>query len=113
MVDFPVSEGVRPVGASILTVTAKLANAEWFTEDITVLLSKALVIIAPIVVDFSYSVSSIIQYTLDSGVTWTSFNNGSAIAGGQSIYIRVTSGVALNFRAATAGNINRCVVSVP
>ena len=57
--------------------------------------------------------TSVIEYTLDSGVTWVSFNQGNAITGGQSRFIRVTTGVQLNFRATQAGNVNRCVVSIP
>ncbi len=94
------------------TGTATTTNDEWFAEDITIDLSGSLRI-APIVVDFSYDVSSIIQYTLNSGTTWNSFNNGSAIDGGQSLFIRVLDGSTVNFRALTSGNINRVVVSVP
>ena len=112
MVDFPINEGVRPVADSILTLTAKGIDVEWFATDITIKLSSSTVL-APIVVDFSYDISSIIQYTLNSGTTWNSFNNGSPIDGGQSLFIRVTNGNQVNFRAKTAGNINRVVVSVP
>ena len=112
MVDFPIREGVRNVADSILVVTAKGIDVEWFAEDITTKLSSSS-IIAPIVVDFSYDVSSIIQFTLNSGNTWNSFNNGSPINGAQSIFIRVTDGDQVNFRAKAAGNINRVVVSVP
>lgn len=113
MADFPVNQGVRDIASpSILVAAAKSANEEWLAEDITVLLSSA-TRIAPIVVDFSYSVSSVIEYTLNSGTTWNAFNNGSAINGGQSLFIRVTTGVLVNFRATQAGNVNRVVVSVP
>ena len=112
MVTFGINTGVREVADSILVVTAKGANVEWFAEDITIDLSKTN-IIAPIVVDFTYDVSSVIQFTLNSGTTWNSFNNGSAINGAQSLFIRVTDGDQVNFRAAQAGNINRVVVSVP
>ncbi len=112
MVTFGVELGVRDIADSILVETAKAGDAEWFTEDITIELSSSLRI-APIVVDFSYSVSSVIEYTLNSGDTWNAFNNGSAIDGGQSLFIRVTDGDQVNFRATQAGNINRVVVSVP
>jgi len=112
MVDFPINEGVRKIADSILTVTAKNANEEWFAADIIPKLSSAS-IIAPIVVDFSFSASSVIEYTLDSGNSWSAFNNGSAIDGGQSIFIRVTNNVQLNFRAVQAGNLIRAVVSTP
>jgi len=54
MVDFGINTGVRDIADSILTVTAKAIDAEWFAEDITTKLSSAAVI-APIVVDFSIS----------------------------------------------------------
>ena len=112
MVTFGINEGVRPVADSILVVTAKGIDAEWFAEDITIDLSSSSVL-ATVVVDFSYDVSSIVEYTLNSGTTWNEFNNGTAVKGGQSRFIRVTDGVLLNFRAKSAGNINRVVVSVP
>lgn len=114
MVTFGIDTAVREIADSILVVTAKDIDAEWFTEDITINISGAAgERIAPIVVDFSYDVSSIIQYTLNSGTTWNSFNDGSAIDGGQSLFIRVTDGDQVNFRAKAAGNINRVVVSTP
>ena len=112
MVDFKIQEGIRPIGDKIITTTAKAMNAEWFAEDITILLSNNK-ILTTIVVDFSYSISSIIQYTLDSGATWASFNQNVAVFGGQSRFIRVTNDVKLNFRADTAGDIHRIVVSIP
>lgn len=112
MVTFGINTGVRDIADSILVVTAKAGLAEWFAADIVIDLSNTN-IIAPIVVDFTYSVSSVIEYTLNSGTTWSAFNNGSAIAGGQSLFIRVTDGNQVNFRATQAGNINRVVVSVP
>lgn len=112
MVTFGIHEGIRPVADSILVVTAKNANEEWFAEDITIKLSKT-GIIAPIVVDFTYDVSSVIEFTLTGGAPWNAFNNGSAIDGAQSLFIRVTDGNQVNFRATQAGNINRVVVSVP
>lgn len=117
-----VSGGDGYTDAEVLTViggtgtggtgTATTTIEEWFAEDITIDLSKT-DIIAPIVVDFSYDVSSVIEYTLNSGTIWNAFNNGSAINGAQSLFIRVTDGDQVNFRATTAGNINRVVVSVP
>jgi len=112
MVTYRINEGVRKIADSILVVTAKGIDVEWFAEDITINLSSATVI-APIVVDFSYDILSIIEYTLDSGNTWNSFNGGVPVIGGQSRFIRVTDGNLVNFRAKAAGNINRVVVSVP
>lgn len=113
MATFGINTGVRGISTdSLLVVTAKNANEEWFAEDVTINLSNA-AIIAPIVIDFSYTVSSVIEYTLNSGANWIAFNNGSAIDGGQSLYIRVTNGNLVNFRAAQAGSVIRAVVSVP
>jgi len=112
MVTFGINEGIRPVGDSILVVTSKGIDAEWFASDIIIDLSSSSVL-ATIVVDFSYDISSIIEYTLNSGTTWNQFNNGTAVKGGQSRFIRVTDGNQVNFRAKIAGNINRVVVSTP
>jgi len=111
MVTYGINTGVRDIADSILVVTAKGIDVKWFAEDITINLSKT-GIIAPIVVDFTYDVSSVIEFTLD-GTIWNAFNNGSAINGAQSLFIRVTDGAIVNFRAKTAGNINRVIVSVP
>jgi len=112
MVTFPINEGIKIVADSILVVTAKAIDAEWFAEDITINLSST-GLIATIVVDFSYDVTSIVEYTLDGGTIWNAFNNGTPIDGGQSRFIRVTDGNQVNFRAKIAGNINRIVVSTP
>ena len=113
MADYPVNSGVQiTADPKILTPTAKAGDEEWLAEDITILLSNANRI-AAIVVDFSYSVTSIVEYTLDSGVTWVSWNQGNPLTGGQSRFIRLTTGVQLNFRATQAGNVNRCIVSIP
>jgi len=110
MVDFPIDTGIRKIGDKITTLTAKLALVPWFTEDITVLLSSTNVL-ATLVVDFAFSVSSVVEYTLDGGLNFIAFNNGDTIAGGQSRFIDVTTGVTVNFRALTAGNLIRCIVS--
>lgn len=110
MVDFPIDTGIRKIGDSILTPIAKGIDVEWFAEDITVLLSN-INRLATIVVDFAFSVSSIIEYTLDSGSNWIAFNNGEAVTGGQSRFIDVTKDVQVNFRAKTGGTLIRCIVS--
>ena len=110
MVNFPIDTGIRKIGDSITIPITKLANAEWFAEDITVLLSNTNVL-ATLVVDFAFSVPTVVEYTLDSGVNFIAFNNGDAVSGGQSRFIDVTTGVAVNFRAVTAGDLIRCIVS--
>ncbi len=110
MVDFPISTDIVPVGDST-SGTALNAGEEWFAEDITILLSSTETI-TTIVVDFSYSVSSVVEYTLD-GTIFQAFNQGTAVEGGQSRFIRVVSGTKLNFKALTGGDLIRCVVSIP
>ncbi len=110
MVNFPINTGIRKIGDFITIPIAKGIDVEWFAEDITVLLSNVN-ILGTIVVDFAFSVSSVMEYTLDSGDNWISFNNGDAIVGGQSRFIDVTKDVAVNFRAKTGGTLIRCIVS--
>ena len=110
MVDFPIDTGIRKIGDKIITPIAKGIDEEWFAEDITVLLSNVNVL-GTIVVDFAFDVSSIVEYTLDSGTNWIAFNNGDAVVGGQSRFIDVTTGVLVNFRAKTGGTLIRCIVS--
>ena len=110
MVDFPINTGIRKIGDKITTPVAKGIDVEWFDEDITVLLSNVN-ILATIVVDFAFDVSSIVEYTLDSGTNWIAFNNGDPVVGGQSRFIDVTTGVLVNFRSKTGGNLVRAIVS--
>ena len=110
MVTFPIDTGIRKVADSILTPLARDSLEEWFSEDITVLLSKTDVL-ATLVVDFAFSVSSLVQFTLDGGANFISFNNGEAVVGGQSRFIDVTTGVQVNFRAIAGGTLIRCIVS--
>ncbi len=110
MVDFPIITGIRKIGDQITTPIAKGIDVEWFAEDITVLLSNVDVI-GTLVVDFAFSISTIVEYTLDSGANWIAFNNGDAVVGGQSRFIDVTDGVQVNFRVKTGGTLIRCIVS--
>lgn len=110
MVDFPIDMGIRKIGDKIITPIAKGIDVEWFAEDITVLLSNADVL-ATIVVDFAFDVSTIVEYTLDGGINFIAFNNGDPVVGGQSRFIDVTSGVLVNFRSKSGGNLIRCIVS--
>jgi len=112
MVDFPIETGIRKIGAKIITPMARSSDEEWFAVDITVLLSSVNVL-ATLVVDFAFDVSTIVEYNLDNrnALTWIAFNNGDAVVGGQSRFIDVTTGVMVNFRAKTGGNLIRCIVS--
>ena len=110
MVDFPIITGIRKIGDQITIPVAKIADEEWFAEDITVLLSNVN-ILATLVVDFAFDVSTVVEYTLDSGTNWIAFNNGLEVVGGQSRFIDVTTGVLVNFRVKTGGNLIRCIVS--
>ncbi len=110
MVDFPIDVGIRKIGDKITTPIAKGTDVEWFDEDITILLSNTN-ILGTIVVDFAFDVSSIVEYTLNSGANWIAFNNGDPVVGGQSRFIDVTNGLQVNFRAKTAGTLIRCIVS--
>lgn len=110
MVDFPIITGIRKIGDQITTPVAKGIDVEWFDEDITVLLSNVNVL-GTLVVDFAFDVSSIVEYTLDSGTNWIAFNNGDPVVGGQSRFIDVTTGVLVNFRAKSGGTLIRALVS--
>jgi len=110
MTDFAINTGIRKIGDSIITPIAKSSDEEWFAEDIKILLSNV-DILGTIVVDFAFDVSTIVEYTLDGGTNFISFNNGDAVVGGQSRFIDVTDDVLVNFRAKTGGNLVRCIVS--
>ena len=110
MVDFPINTGVRKIAVKILVPVPKGIDEEWFAEDIIPLLSNDNVL-GTLVFDFAYDVPTVIQYTLDSGANWISFNNGAIIDGGQSRFVDVTTGVQVNVRSNTAGNLIRAMVS--
>lgn len=96
----------------IATPGARNIDEVWLAEDATINTSNANRG-ATVVVDFSYGISSIIEYTLDGGTTWIPFNNGVAVLGGQSRYIRVEKGDQVNFRAKLAGALDRCILGEP
>ena len=110
MVDFPINTGIRKIADKITTPVAKGVDEEWFAENIVPLLSSVNVL-ATLVFDFAYDVSSVVEYTLDGGTNWVSLNNGDAVVGGQSRFVDVTTGVQVNLRAKTGGNLVRCIVS--
>lgn len=110
MVDFSIATGVRKIGDLLTDPLPFDADEKWLTEDMTVLLSNVDVV-ATLVIDFAYSVSSVVEYTLDGGLNYIAFNQGLALAGGQSRFIDVTTGLLVNFRALTGGTLIRCIVS--
>lgn len=91
---------------------SKNAVEEWFTDDIELSTSDTLVG-GVIVLDFAYTVSSVIEYTLDGGTVWIAINSAEAVSGGQSRYIRVSDGDLFNLRSQTAGIVLRCIIGEP
>lgn len=110
MVDFTIKTGIRPLADKITIPLARNADQEWFAEDITVLLSSTDVV-GSLVVQFAFSVSSVVEYTLDGGANFIALNNGDPVAGGQNHFIDVSTGVTVNFRAKTTGTLINCLVS--
>lgn len=91
----------------ITTPVVKIADAKWFANDIDIVCTGEFGV--TIIADFNFSVSSIIEITLD-GTTFAPINGGLPLDGRQSIYQRLLNGDKLNYRAKTAGSINRIVV---
>jgi len=117
MADFLLKNNVSKISSQSInppTPVAKNADEKWLADDIDIVITGALRT-APIIIDFSYSVSSIIEYTLRGDATgpYIAFNDGNVVNGGQSRFIRVTNGDKLNFRAKSAGNLNRAIVGEP
>jgi len=117
MADFGLSNNVSKISSQSInppTPVAKGIDEKWFTDDIDIVISNALRT-APIIIDFSYSVSSVIEYTLrgDAIGPYIEFNDGNVVQGGQSRFIRVTNGDKLNFRAKQTGNLNRAIIGEP
>jgi len=116
LVDFPINTGIRKIGDSRITGITGLDPSElWFgtiitPENIIIKLSNSNTI-ATIVVDFAFSVSTIVEYTLNGGTDFVAFNNGDPVVGGQSRFIDVTDEAIVNFRALTGGDLIRVVVS--
>jgi len=116
MADFGLSNNVSKISSQSInpsTPVAKNGDEKWLAEDIDIVLSNSLRT-APIIIDFSYSISSVIEYTLrgDASQIYIPFES-DAIAGGQSRFIRVTNGDKLNFRAKLTGNLNRAIIGEP
>ena len=107
MVTFGLSNNVFPI-IDTATPGARIADAVFLAVNATLNTSNANRG-STVVVDFAYSVSSIVEFTLN-GTDWIAFNNGVAVEGGQSRSIRVENGNTVNFRAKTAGTLIRCVL---
>ena len=113
MADFGISSNISKISPdSILVVTAKGVDEKWLLEDINIVTSNNLRI-TPIIIDFSYSLATVVEYTLDGGTIWIALNNGGAVSGGQSRFIRVRNGDQLNFRAKISGDLNRAIIGEP
>ncbi len=92
----------------------KGVDEAWLAEDIDIVLGNNF-LTTPIIIDFSYSVPSVMEYTLrgDASDNYIEFEKGDELQGGQSLFIRVLNGDKLNFRAKTAGDLNRVIVGSP
>ncbi len=116
MADFALRNNISKISSqSILVIEAGLViDQKWFDEDIDIVLSNNLRI-APIIIDFAFSIPTIVEYTLggDATGTYVQFNDGNPVTGGQSRFIRVTNGDKLNIRAQLAGDLIRAVVGEP
>jgi len=105
---------ISPQSVNPATPVAKNIDEKWLDSDIDIVISDSLRT-SPIIIDFSYSVSSVIEYTLrgDASGIYIPFNDGSELTGGQSRFIRVSNGDKLNFRAKLAGDLNRAIIGEP
>lgn len=110
MVEFPLRNNIFEIAEKAVP-GAKGSNEAWFAEDVEIKTSNDFKG-GIIVVDFSLDVSAIVEYTLGGQASgpWVALNNGVAVAGGQSRYIRVENGDLVNFRAVLAGTLNRAII---
>jgi len=117
MADFKLTNNVSKISPQSInpaTPVGKIVDEKWLAEDIDIVISDSLRT-APIIIDFSYSVSSVIEYVLRGDATgaYIPFNDGNPVVGGQSRFIRVTNGDKVNFRAKQIGNLNRAIIGEP
>lgn len=99
MVDFPINTNVHRVAAS--TDGAKAIDEQWFTDDITILLSnnnRA----GRLILDFGFVESSIIEITRDGGTLWVPLNSNNAVIGENDMLIAVNNEDVINFRTKSA-----------
>lgn len=97
------------IGYQTSLSTPMKANEKWFKEGVKIITSDHKEG-AKVIVDFSYSVPTIVEYTLDGRDTWIKFNGGTELIGEQSKKIRVISGSSINFRAKKSGTLHRCII---
>ena len=107
MVTFQLRTNTHRIADKITTQVARGDNIKWFDADIDIITSSP--VGSTIIYDFDFSVTSIIQITLD-GTNFAPINNNLPLAGRQSRYLRVLNGDKVNFRAVTGGLLNRLVV---
>ena len=115
MPTFFINKDVFHIFAAILDedISSDPAGTPWFDEDLEFITPEDEASGATIVIDFSYTLPAVVEYTLvgKDMNKWIAFNNGAEVAGGQSRYIRIRSGDKLNLRAPTVqAIINRCIV---
>lgn len=110
MVQYTTHRNVFPI-IDVAVPGARLAQALWLAESAEIITTKGVGTV--IVYDFSYTTSTIVEYTLDDGVNWIEINDALALAGGQSRYLRVENGDKVNFRGTDAGTLNRLILSQP
>lgn len=112
MVTAQLRTNVHRIFDKITSPVTKSAGEPWFGTLATPLPLDIVIngeLGGTLIYDFNFSVTSIIEITLD-GTTFSPIAGNSAIQGRQSRYIRVLNGDKLNFRAVSAGDINRIVI---
>lgn len=110
MVDFQISIGIRKLADKIKIPINKVTDAEWFDEDIKILLADD-DSLATLVVDVAFDVPSAVEFTLDSGVHWILFNKGELVTGYHSLFVEVINDDQVNFRAKGNVELIRVLVS--
>ncbi len=107
MVTAQIRTNVHRIFERITIAIAKTADVEWLAADIDIVISSP--VGGTIIYDFNFDVATIVEITFD-GSTFAPINEGLAVTGRQSRYLRVLNGDKINFRAKTTGNLNRLVV---
>jgi len=117
MVTFTLRTNTHKIIDKITAPVVKATNENWFgTQAVPVpieIVTSDGEIGGTIIYDFDFSIASVIEITFNGGdvtPTWAPINEGGVITGRQSRYLRVLNGDKVNFRANTAGSINRIVV---